>query len=647
MRGKLRQDKVIFLAITGAISLVLLVMGSYQLYEFSESNSFCGQLCHTVMNPEYTVYQHSPHSRVPCVDCHVGPGADYLVKAKIRGLPQVFATLFSTYERPLGTPVKNLRPARDTCEQCHRPEIFSGDILRTYTTYDVDEASTERAINMVLRVGTGQEEIARDIHWHIAARVWYVPLDEKHAKIGWVGVEDPVAGLAEYTNPKYAGEITAARVEKEKRLMDCIDCHNRATHVFSSPEQLIDERITLGRIDGSLPYIKREALKALGEISPSLDIANLKVEALADFYRTNYPAVYSQQRQDIDNAIEELKEVALLTVFTEMGVDWQTHLDNVGHSQSEGCFRCHGTLAAGAGNNKADVISADCNACHYNPGREGTITTGRFIPHAIAGLEDCLSCHDADGTKPFPSDHVGRSNTLCTACHQPSTIAVPPPATPPAAVPIPHSITGLEDCFSCHGPGNIKPYPANHVGRSNSLCTVCHKPTTTAAPPSVPPAAGQIPHSIAGLEDCFSCHGPGSSQPYPADHVGRTNAQCTICHKSPQLPARPPATPPAAIVIPHSIAGLADCFLCHGPGSVRPYPANHVGRTNALCTVCHQPTTVARPPSLPPPAGSIPHSIVGIGDCLMCHARGGIEPFPSDHVGRTNSQCTICHQPGD
>lgn len=641
----MRRDKLIFLAITGAISLVLLVMGSYQLYEFSESNSFCGRLCHTVMMPEYTVYQESPHSRVPCVDCHVGPGADYLVKSKIRGLPQVVAVILRTYERPLTTPVKNLRPARDTCENCHRPEIFSGDLLRTYTTFDVDEANTKHAINMVLRVGTGQEDIARDIHWHIAAKVWYLPLDEQHTSIGWVGVESE-SGLAEYINPNRIGEISAGRVAKEKRLMDCIDCHNRATHIFSSPEQLIDEALSLGRIDAGFPFIKREAIKALGQPGPSLEVANLKAEAVADFYRTQYPAVYAQQRQAIDTAVKELKQVALLTVFPEMGVDWQTHLDNIGHSQSEGCFRCHGTLVAGAGSARAEKISADCNACHYNPGGEEPLAPGRIIPHTVAGLEDCLSCHDSGGIKPFPSDHVGRTNALCTACHQPSQVPVPPPSAPPAAIKIPHSITGLDDCFSCHGPDAIRPYPANHVGRSNTLCTICHQPSPAAAPPSAPPAATRIPHSIAGLEDCFSCHGVGSVRPYPADHVGRTNAQCIVCHAAPQVTSPPPATPPVAISIPHSITGLDDCLVCHGPGSVRPYPANHVGRTNTLCTICHQPSPVTVPPSSPPSASSIPHSIVGLSDCLQCHSQAGVRPFPDDHAGRTNTQCTICHEPG-
>jgi hypothetical protein len=294
------------------------------------------------------------------------------------------------------------------------------------------------------------------------------------------------------------------------------------------------------------------------------------------------------------------------------------------------------------------LISKDCNTCHYNPGPEGPLQPATPISHSIAGLQDCLSCHDAAGIKSYPSNHVGRSNSLCTSCHQPSGVTTPPPTTPISAPSIPHSTIGLPGCLSCHDSDSIRPYPANHVGRTEDLCTFCHKPSQLVAPPTAsPPAAIPIPHSIAGLEDCYSCHGAGSFKPYPADHVGRTNSQCTICHAAPQVVAAPPAAPPQSVPIPHSITGLEDCYLCHGPGSVRPYPANHVGRTNTLCTICHIPSPTTQPPSSPPPAPRIPHSIVGRTNCLNCHSRSGTKPYPSDHTGRTSTQCTVCHRPSN
>ena len=42
--------------------------------------------------------------------------------------------------------------------------------------------------------------------------------------------------------------------------MDCVDCHNRATHIYQEPSRAVDEAIRLRKIDRTLPYVRREAL---------------------------------------------------------------------------------------------------------------------------------------------------------------------------------------------------------------------------------------------------------------------------------------------------------------------------------------------------------------------------------------------------
>ncbi|MBI2860513.1 MAG: NapC/NirT family cytochrome c [Chloroflexi bacterium] len=357
-----RHEKLLFLMFAGAVSIIMLVFGGFKLVEFTETTSFCGQLCHEVMYPEYTAYQASPHSRVSCAECHVGSGAEYLVKSKVSGIPMIMSVLTENYERPIPTPVRNLRPARETCQQCHWPEKFSGDLVRTHTSFAADEQNTRKVDVRVLRVGGGESGIARDIHWHIAARLWYLPLDEKRQEIGWVGVEDQ-GKLVEYTDPARAGEATPERIATEKRLMDCLDCHNRATHIFRSPQELVDEAMARGKIDNSLPFIKREAVKALVPPNPSLAEAINRVEGIRNFYRGNYPEVYDRQKQSVETAIAELREVARLTTFPEMRITWDSYPSNAGHQEAPGCLRCHGKLA------KQDdlkrTISADCQPCHY------------------------------------------------------------------------------------------------------------------------------------------------------------------------------------------------------------------------------------------------------------------------------------------
>jgi hypothetical protein len=367
VNGRKHREKLIFLMVAGVFSIGLLIIGGFQLMEYTDSVTFCGRLCHTVMEPEYTAYQASPHSRVLCASCHVGPGASYLVKSKISGIPMILAIATGDYEKPIQVPVKNLRPARETCEQCHRPDKFTGDLVVVHTTYLTDEPNTVQTDTRVLRVGGGQGNAPTDIHWHIAAKVWYLPLDEQRQEIGWVGVQDTSDNYSsQFIDPRNAGKISRQQIEQGKRLMDCVDCHNRATHIFQSPEQLINSDILQGTIDKSLPYIVREGNRALYPPNPSLDEAFGKIDAIRSFYQTNYPQVYSSKKDSIEAAITQLKEVARLTTFPTMKVNWQTYLSNVGHQDSPGCFRCHGLLKAMDSSQKAKSVDADCNLCHYS-----------------------------------------------------------------------------------------------------------------------------------------------------------------------------------------------------------------------------------------------------------------------------------------
>ncbi len=359
------RKKLLFLLISGAIGIILLVIGGYQLLEFTDSTEFCGDLCHKVMYPEYTAHAASPHSNVACAQCHVGYGGGYLVRSKISGIPQLFAVTFNTYERPIPAPVQNLRPARATCEECHRPSRFAGDLVETHTTYASDEANTETVDTRIMRVGGGEQEVASGIHWHINAKVYYLADDAARQDIIWVGVDRGTGYFTEYYDPAKIGEITPERITKEARLMDCIDCHNRTAHDFPTPDTLINEAMAQGKIDSSLPYIKKEALAALDPISPDLATADSKVAAIEDFYKTNYPDVYAAKADAIADAISALDDVATQTTFPYMGVTPTTYINNIGHIDSPGCFRCHGKLVAYGGPDAGQPISKDCDLCHY------------------------------------------------------------------------------------------------------------------------------------------------------------------------------------------------------------------------------------------------------------------------------------------
>src|SRR5512147_2459048 len=105
------------------------------------------------MNPEFTAYRLSPHARVACVDCHVGTGATWYVRSKLSGLRQVYAVLTNSYDRPIPTPITDLRPARETCEECHWPEKFYARQLRNTKHYLTDSANTEWNISLQMKIG--------------------------------------------------------------------------------------------------------------------------------------------------------------------------------------------------------------------------------------------------------------------------------------------------------------------------------------------------------------------------------------------------------------------------------------------------------------------------------------------------------------
>ncbi|MBI4387822.1 MAG: NapC/NirT family cytochrome c, partial [Candidatus Omnitrophica bacterium] len=261
------HQKIALVAV-GVVTLFLLfsMYGTYRAYEFTESVAFCGTICHQVMEPEHTAYQHSPHARVTCVQCHIGPGAGWYVRSKLSGAYQIYSVIAKKYSRPIETPVKNLRPAQETCEQCHWPQKFFGAIDQDRHYFLSDETNSPWNVRMLMFVGGGTPPYGKreGIHWHmnINNKVYYVASDEKRQTIPWVKAIHPDGKEEVFVDKE--SEFTADKPPAgEMRRMDCIDCHNRPSHVFKSPDATVNEAMAYGAIDRELPFIKRESVKAL------------------------------------------------------------------------------------------------------------------------------------------------------------------------------------------------------------------------------------------------------------------------------------------------------------------------------------------------------------------------------------------------
>ena len=353
-----------FVLIATIVNIVIISLAAYSGVEYMETTSFCGQVCHDVMEPEFTAHQDAPHSNVPCVKCHVGPGAQGFVKAKMAGTRQLVGVILGNYARPVPSPPHNLVDARDTCERCHWPEKSHGDKIKVMREYAEDETNTETATTMDIHVGGGSERlgIATGIHWHmnIANRVEYITTDAKREVIPWVRVTDRQGNVREYVVDGAKPEDLA---KGERRTMECMDCHNRPSHTFDpTPEKAVDRRLASGEMPRTLPFVRREAVAAVKEKYETTDAAQAAIaRRLTEFYQKQYPDIYATRRTEVDRAISAAQRAYGRNIFPRMNITWGTYANNIGHMDFPGCFRCHDD------NHKTKdgkAIGQDCELCH-------------------------------------------------------------------------------------------------------------------------------------------------------------------------------------------------------------------------------------------------------------------------------------------
>ncbi len=358
-----RRFAVIVVSLT-AINAVIFGASSFIAVEKMESVEFCGEACHTVMQPEYAAYQQSPHSRVACVECHIGPGASWFVKSKLDGLRQVWHTALDSYPRPVGSPLQTLRPARETCEQCHWPGKHHGDKLKTFAHFATDEDNSPSYTAILLKTGGGSRETGQHggIHWwHIESDnvIRYVGGDDRRETIRWVELTTPDDEVRIYSRE---GEdpLSDSEIDSQARTMDCIDCHNRPTHYFLPPGKAIDELLSTHPEVRKLPFFKREAKKAV-EAEYETHAAGLVAtrSSIIDFYRREYP---DGDRELIEVGAELASRAYARIAFPEMNTNWETHPNHLGHDDSPGCWRCHDDEMATADGDH--VIPMDCENCH-------------------------------------------------------------------------------------------------------------------------------------------------------------------------------------------------------------------------------------------------------------------------------------------
>jgi hypothetical protein len=351
---------VYFLGVTTVVNIAIASQLSYGAVNYMDTTTFCGKTCHNVMQPEYTAYQNSPHAKVECVKCHIGPGAGWFVRSKLSGVGQVFAVSFNTYPRPIPTPVRNLRPARETCEACHWPQKYGEDRVRVISTFADDETNSATKTVLLMKIGGGNNGIGiHGTHLGPGVLIRYRNSDDARQNIPWVEYNTADGKSVTFATPGTRPDGAGLPIPRE---MDCMDCHNRPSHSYELPDRAVDRDMNAGLIAASLPFAKKKAVEILKVNYASRDDAAKRIpEAFAAYYRQSYPAVWTSKQALVTSSGEQVLAIYNRNIFPDMNVTWGHYPNNIGHTDFPGCFRCHdGNHSAPGG----AVITQDCNACH-------------------------------------------------------------------------------------------------------------------------------------------------------------------------------------------------------------------------------------------------------------------------------------------
>jgi NapC/NirT cytochrome c family, N-terminal region len=339
------------------VNLMFVGFGTARMLRFMDTPEFCGTACH-VMNPEWTTYRQSPHADVACVKCHVGSSVDAQIDAKLNGLHQMIAVITNEFERPIPTPVHNLRPSKETCRRCHWPDMPHGDEIKVLARYGQDERSTPSFATLAIKVGSPDG----GAHWHSADvnEVRFASVGDERKQVIWVEARQRDGGMRRYENRRPPIGVTG---DETGRSFDCVDCHNRASHIYQLPANVVDSGIRNGQIDRALPFVKREALKALTADYPDGEMASRGIAAkLRSFYHGFDSRIALRQKTEIDRTIHYLQAAWKRNIHPEMNITWGTYEDHRGHRGANGgCFRCHNSDMV---DEKGKAIRSECTLCH-------------------------------------------------------------------------------------------------------------------------------------------------------------------------------------------------------------------------------------------------------------------------------------------
>jgi hypothetical protein len=401
-----------------AVGFVFLLLGgvSVATWEYTNSDTFCGNACHQVHPQEPFAHQTSQHRNVACVECHIGRMGFFESALEKMGHVSHAWALVVGYERP--TYAISLQDARNSCESCHPPTTHRNNSVRELRRFLEDEKNTERHITLMMRLtgrnfGNGQDF---GVNWHASGNVSYLADDPQALDIRLVRTALPDGTRRDYYDVQHYPDAPPEVGDAELRVLDCLGCHNRAGHPFPNPEYQVDAALSEGRIDRKLPYVKRTMMEILAQPVASEQHAQQLAREAREQYREQYPDMVTDEENEPEAyaaVSEELAKIADAVArsqhLEDEGVDWRSFPDHNGHKDGPGCFRCHnGRLQTVEG----VPIPVNCTTCHSIP----LVTQRNKIPDYYLEMTDMHKPRN-HLDPAFMASHMANINKSCSMCH--------------------------------------------------------------------------------------------------------------------------------------------------------------------------------------------------------------------------------------
>ena len=632
-----------FSGIATAANVVIGGHLSYSAVAYMDSSNFCGQACH-IMEPEFTAWQVAPHSRVSCVECHVGSGAANLVAAKLNGTKQLIEVLTGTYPTPVPTPVHNLAQGDITCGDCHSDRDL-GVKRKEWIRFASDEANSATRTELLLAVGGGANP--KGAHGaHMANGAWVdFRSDSKRTRIPWVSYRSPDGTETVFAAADYDA---AADGELELRRMDCTDCHNRAAHSFEVAADAVDEALAEGKIDATLPFIKREGLAALEAGYTSREEARERIpQAITTFYGSR--GADAAAVQCVPPSCGYLRSQHLST----LGRDRGTHPNQrwrVTASVTDGGLRSQDA--------QSRPLTDDCVSCHVILADAQPVSApeARTTLSSIGdggGLPGGIRFASNAGPASFDhAEHVRYENGSCTSCHN--------ALFPMSRAPLGYGANlhkaaeaAKASCAGCHVDGGSAFASADN-------CTRCHEGLSQ-------------PRRIAGDFAAAASALPGELS-YPtslgravfnhAEHVDLADGRCQDCHNTLFAMGRGELGFGGADLHRGAEQAKSSCAGCHVPGGNAFASADncarcHVGLGEPKPTPATGLSGIPAFPSVETRLGPArfdheKHVEIAKDNCQACHNK--IFPLSKGLLGykdnlhktaeQASTSCGACHRPG-